>query len=68
MRNLNKNRGLSVFPAEQYAVSAAVPTESPATDPLMSYWVAHMARPNIPSFCFLWKSGGEQLLSTWLMA
>ena len=27
-----------------------------------------MARPNIPSSCLMRESGGEQLLSTWLVA
>ena len=28
----------------------------------------NVTRPNIPSFCFLREFGGEQLLSTWLLA
>jgi len=28
----------------------------------------NFVHPNIPSFCFLRESGGEQLLSIWLVA
>jgi hypothetical protein len=40
MRSLNRNSVIFCFLPCQCVVAAVVPTESPATDPLMSYWVA----------------------------